>query len=135
MKKNVLVLALIFALITNFQIMAQRQRLTGEWEIIGTRKVDYKLDRDVIVVTAMKGKFTKLKLMVKGGAINFHDMKVYFGNGMVQDVEIRNNIAAGGETRVIDLRGNERIITKIELIYDTKNFANRRGTVIVLAKE
>jgi Protein of unknown function (DUF2541) len=106
-----------------------------EWEKIGARKVDYRLEKDVLPVTAAKGTFTKLKFFVKNGAVNFQDVKVFYRNGTVQDIEIRKRIAAGGETRVIDLDGKERVITKIEFIYDTKNSADLKATVVVYAKE
>jgi hypothetical protein len=47
----------------------------------------------------------------------------------MQEVETRDNIRAGGESRVIDLAGNRRIITKVVFVYDTKNFAGRRAEV------
>ncbi len=105
------------------------------WEKIGARKVDYRVEKDVLPVTAAKGTFTKLKFFVKNGAVNFKDIKVFYRNGTVQDIEIRKRIAAGGETRLIDLDGKERVITKIEFVYDTKNSADSKATVVVFAKE
>ena len=34
-----------------------------------------------------------------------------------------------GQTRVIDLPGNKRIIKKVALVYDTKNPAREKGVV------
>lgn len=131
MKKFFASALVMFFMILGIQAFAQE----GTWERIGVRKVSYGVEKDVIVVTSKKGRFTKLQLKVKDAPVNFRDMKVFFGNGNVQDVSLRNTIPAGGESRVIDLDGGERTIVKIEFIYDTKNNAKKRGTVVVLAKE
>jgi hypothetical protein len=131
MKKRLILFSVLSFFIFNASLLAQDRG----WEKIGARKVDYRVEKDVLPVTVAKGTFTKLKFFVKNGAVNFKDVKVFYRNGTVQDIEIRKTIPAGGETRVIDLNGKERVITKIEFIYDTKNSANSKATVVVFAKE
>ncbi len=99
------------------------------WELLGTRKIDYALDRDEIPVTAAEGRFTGLKFMVKRSAINLHKVVIHYGNGEVQELPHRHTIPAGGESPVIDLPGNKRIIQKVVFWYDTKNVADRKGVV------
>jgi len=104
-------------------------QLPPKWEKLGERKVNFTVDRDEIVVTAAEGRFTALKLMVKKGSINLHKMVVHFGDGSTQEVETRDQIPAGGESRVINLEGNRRVIRKVVFVYDTKNFADKRAEV------
>lgn len=99
------------------------------WEKLGERKVNYGVDRDEIVVTAAEGRFTAIKLMVKRSPINLHKVAIHFANGGVDEVEVRNDIPAGGETRVIDINGGRRVIQKVVFWYDTKNRANDRAVV------
>jgi len=101
----------------------------NRWEKLGQRKVNYGLDRDQISVTARDGLFTALKLKVKNGGINLHRCVVHFRNGQTQALNIGQTIRAGERTRVLDLAGNRRVITKVVFWYDTKNFARNRGTV------
>lgn len=101
----------------------------ARWEKLGERKVNYAVDRDEIQVWARDGFFDALKLKVKKGAINLHKMVVHFGNGEQKEIELRNNIRPGGESRVIDLPGNNRVITKVVFWYDTKNRAHRKAEV------
>jgi len=108
--------------------------LAANWELLGSRKVNYKLDRDVISVTKKEGTFTALKIKVRKGGINLHRMTVQFGNGETQELEVRENIREGGETRAIDLPGNTRIIEKVTFWYDTKNRSDRRAVVDLLGK-
>lgn len=99
------------------------------WELLGVRKVNFKGERDEIVVTGQKGTFTSLKLRVKKTGVNVKKMIVHFGNGQKQDIVLRQNIPAGGESRVIDLKGGKRIISKVVFYYDSKNNRARRATV------
>lgn len=99
------------------------------WIKLGERKVNYTVDRDEILVTAAEGRFTALKLRVENGGINLHRMVVHFADGSIKEVELRENIPAGGSSRVIDLPGNRRIIHKVVFVYDTKNFSDRKAVV------
>jgi hypothetical protein len=99
------------------------------WELLGVKKVDYALDRDEVLVTAREGRFTGLKVRVKHSPINLHKIVIHYGNGEVDEIEVRSNIPTGGETRVLDLPGNKRVIQKVVFWYDTKNLA--RGKALV----
>ena len=109
--------------------VTSHESLPPRWEKLGERNVNFRADRDEIFVTAAEGRFTALKIKVRKGAINLHKMVVHFGDGSEQEVETRNNLAAGEESRVINLEGNRRIITKVVFVYDTKNFADRKAEV------
>jgi hypothetical protein len=42
---------------------------------------------------------------------------VNFANGGSEEVEVRENIRAGGQTRSIDLRGTDRVINSVDFFY------------------
>lgn len=99
------------------------------WEYLGLRKVNKSFDRDEIAVTGFEGSFNALKLQVKYRAISMYDMKVHYRNGSVEDIKLRLHIPAGGESRVIDLRGGNRVITKVVFRYETKVDRGKRAEV------
>lgn len=99
------------------------------WELLGTRKVGRNVDRDEIRVGAREGTLTRIKLRVRDSGVHFRDLDVHFANGDVQDVAIRRRIPAGGETRVIDLEGQDRVIEKVVLWYNTRAGRRQRATV------
>ena len=103
--------------------------LPFRWERLGTRKVNYNLDRDEIAVTALEGRFTALQMRVKNAPINLHKVTVHYRNGRPQTVNVRQTVRAGGQTRTLDLNGGKRVITKVVFWYDTKNLAARRGKI------
>lgn len=101
----------------------------GRWELLGERKVNLGLDHDRIVVGMRDGVFSKLKIKVKHSGINMHKMVVHFKNGDKQEIAIREDIAQGGESRVIDLEGKKRVITEVDFWYDTKGLINNKAIV------
>ena len=107
--------------------LAAPQATAGQprWEKLGQRRVDRKVDRDEILVTAREGAFRKIKIIVRRSPINMHRCVIHFRNGDTQNVELRNNIPAGSATRVIDIEGNRRIITKVVFWYDTKGLQDK----------
>lgn len=105
-----------------------------QWDKLGQKKVDFRLDKDEIKVTLVEGLFTAIKLKVNGGSINMHRCVVHFNNGSTQEVQIRKNIPAGGETREIQLDGNGyRIIKKVVFVYD-KDQKNSNASVALWGK-
>ena len=104
------------------------------WEQLGSRKINYTLDRDVIYVTGVEGTFNALKIKVIHEPIALYDIKVHYRNGGVEDLKTRINIPAGGESRVIDLRGNNRVIEKVVFRYETKGSNDRRAKLVLYGR-
>ncbi len=100
----------------------------NRWKLLGAKKVDYGLDRDEIITT-FDGPLTALRFKVKRSPINMHKIMIYFRNGDVEEIIVRENLGAGGQSRIIDLPGNKRSVNKVVFLYDTKNLARRKGVV------
>jgi len=108
---------------------ASDSQAQGNWVLLGQRAVNDRADHDVIAVTAARGDFRRIKLTVQRAAVDFHRMVVHFGNGSRQEVELRNTIPAGGESRAIDLTGDDRVIRSVEFWYDARTIRGRRAVV------
>jgi hypothetical protein len=102
----------------------------GGWRHLGDRVVNDRLDHDVVSVGAHHGTFHAIKLVVKGSPVHFLDVKVYFANGGVQDVSLRTVVPAGGESRVIDLEGGDRVIDRVEFWYEANSLARGKKAVV-----
>lgn len=98
------------------------------WLPLGSRRVGLFVDHDTIPVGAFTN-FRKLRLTVTGNALYVYDMKVIYRNGAVDHIPIRWRIPQGGATRVIDLRGGDRFIRRVELWYG--KMPNGRGRTMV----
>lgn len=106
---------------------AQRQNdaLVGfnerAWDKLGERRVLLSRDRDVIPVTFLQGRFRRLMVVVRGSALEMHDIVVTFGNGERFSPATRLVFAEDSRSRVIDLPGTKRVIKKVEFTYRSRN--------------
>lgn len=105
------------------------------WTFLGSAKVHgVGVDHDEILVTAMQGDFSAIKLFVEHEGIEFERVVVHFGNGGQQELAIRDFIPAGGETRVLDLTGRDRIIHSVDFYYKSNPLTKRKGKVKLYGK-
>lgn len=88
----------------------------GSWELIGTRQVDFRTERDRVAVRGYE-RFRQIKVCVYNRPVHFLDMDVRFANGGRQDIHVRDVIRPGDCTRAIDLRGHRRDLHAVSFIY------------------
>ena len=122
-------IAVFLFLFVSASLLAQ-----ANWQKLGSRKVDFKVEKDEIVVGAQEGTFTKLKLLVTSGSLNMHKMVVVYGNGKREEIQLRHNFNAKSTSRLIDLKGNKRAIRKIIFWYDSDLTRKGRATLSVFAR-
>jgi hypothetical protein len=102
----------------------------GEWTTLGTREVSLVTDHDAIMVGAGSGKFRSIRFHVTGRPIKLYDVGVTFGNGQVQQYTFDHYVSAGAYSPSLDLIGNERVISRIDLVYK-KEFAGGHAYMTV----
>ncbi len=137
MRKSFFLLCLLATTFFSFSFIDKKNEpnTQGAWKFIADKKVSWGVDHDVIYTGDINDDFRQLKLKVTDGPLKIYDMKVYFDNGEVQDVSIRFQIRQGGESRVIDLNGGLRHLSKIEFWYETKGFMKGRARIAVWGKK
>lgn len=89
----------------------------GRWVYLGEANVDGSADHDRIRIGRDDGRFGALQIRVERAPIEFQRVVVHYGNGADEEIAIRNRINPGGRTRVIDLRGRDRVIESVEVWY------------------
>ncbi len=94
------------------------------WNQIGARDVRDRTDRDVIYLGGHR-QYERIRLCVYRNPVHFYDLDVRFNNGGHQDVSVRQRINPGECTRAIDLRGADRDIATIAMLYEETSW--RRG--------
>lgn len=126
------VIVTVFSLTTSFtSIKTSKTNKTGDWFFLEDKKVGFGVDHDVIHFGNWKDDVRQIKLKITDGPLKMYDMKIYFDNGSIQNVELRNRFAQGSESRVIDMDGGLRHLAKIEFWYETRGFARGRARVAV----
>ena len=92
----------------------------GNWENLGCQQVSlFGRDRDSVRVGRREGRFKAIRLHVRDADVEILDLKVIYANGQPDDIQVRNLIRAGERTRPLDLRGWERAIDRVDLVYRT----------------
>jgi len=104
------------------------------WTSLGSAKVNGAVDHDEIMVTSSRGDFSAIKLFVANEGIEFKNVLIYFGNGTHTEVGIKEFIPAGGETRVIDLPGHDRVLRKVVFYYKSNPKTSKKGKVILYGR-
>ena len=104
------------------------------WVKLGTKTVSFGADWDELVVTGRQGTFNAIKLKVERSDVHFDRVIVHYRNRTREVLPIRKRIAAGGETRVINLKGANRIIRKIDFHYTTPLRDGKKARVIVFGR-
>jgi hypothetical protein len=127
---GIMALALI-----SFSPLSKDDTIAAPWKFIADKWVGWNVDHDVIHTGNINDDFRQLRLRVTDGPLKVYDMKVHFDNGEVQDVPLRVLIPKGRYSRIIDLNGGLRHISKIEFWYETKGFAKGKARVAVWGRK
>jgi hypothetical protein len=106
----------------------------ARWERLACQKVGFVADKDVIRVGRGEGRFKSIRLQVSGNKVYMNDLKVVYSNGEPDDIPVRAEIRAGGQTRALDLRGERRAIKAIEMQYRSQPSFKGQATVCVDAR-
>lgn len=109
----------------------------GKWENLGCEEVGRRVDFDEIKVGRREGRFSAIRLEAKGNSVSILDLKVIYGNGAPDDIQVRSQINEGDQTRPLDLRGRDRAIDKIQIISkkDFKGPGRGKAMVCVYGRE
>ncbi len=128
-------LVALFIIVQSNTTYAQKlNKALDGWTLLGTREVDYTIDRDVISLKESKVTITGLKFIVKNGTLNMHKATVHFANGDTQDIEFDDEVNNQNDGRLWDLKGNSRKIEKVTFWYDTVNNSKDKSIVQVWGK-
>jgi hypothetical protein len=100
------------------------------WRLIGTAHAGHTADHDTIQVKGSNDDFRKIKLKVSGADLNIKRLVVTYDNGEPDNIDVRENIRQGGETRALDLKGSgKRSIRKIDFWYDSQGLLKGKAEV------
>jgi hypothetical protein len=111
---------------------AQAQRRDGRWVELGCKDVAFLgADRDTIRVGRKEGKFKAIRLEARGNDVEMLDLKVIYAGGDPDDIRVRSLIKEGTRTRRLDLKGRQRAIRQIDMVYRKRLNFRGKATVCV----
>ncbi len=87
------------------------------WTLMGEQWVRGGTNKDFVRVGARKGAFTKIMIVVEEGELNLDDIIIEYDNGRKHSPKLHHSFRDGSRTRPMDLRGEARVIKRVELRY------------------
>ncbi len=93
------------------------------WHKIGENTVNFKTDRDEILVIGAD-KFRSILFRVSEAPIHLVRANISYESGDGEDISLDFPVQVAGESRIVNLNGGERSIKKITFVYHT--LPNRR---------
>jgi hypothetical protein len=112
-----LILASVAGLAT--VVSAAAPAFATTWKLLGSQTVGLNTDRDVFYVGS-EGRFEALRFRVYDNKVAVGDVKVFYGNGTTERLNVQEHIWAGQMTKAYDLKGDHRLIKRVEVIYQTE---------------
>ena len=105
------------------------------WTAIGSRVVSDSTDHDTIVISAAQGSYRSVKIIVQRSPVRLHRLVLSFENGERRELRLHELLPAGGETRIIHLKGAEQSIRGVDFWYDPKTVGHRGVLVELIGRE
>src|SRR4029078_2606208 len=139
MKKTILVATTISFISMHLvaqDLVATKTGPPGTWQELGTLTVKDTVNHDDIVLVG-QAEYRSLKFKVQDGPVNILNMSVIYQNGKVDQFNLKYQIPAGGESRVIDLKTDNlktgvRKIRRVTIWYQTDSLAHTNTAKVTL---
>ena len=125
----------VLAIVSARPAVAKDDDVDKDWKVLGEAKVEKRTETDEIKVGADEGVFKRIKLKVRGADVEFKKVTVVYESGDNDEIEIRDKVKRGEETRPISLKGRNRAIKKVIFVYKAEGDVDRGAGVILLGNK
>jgi hypothetical protein len=128
MKKTVVSLVIVLAILCYTNIYAQKPAVVSSneagWQHIGQTTASFKSQSESIAILGAD-EFTAIKLKVTEAPLHIERLQVFYESGDMEEIDVRSEIGANNETKVIKLKHPDRDINKVAFTY--KSAPNAKG--------
>src|SRR5262245_56732928 len=80
-----------------------------QWVLLGQVTVGLNPDKDVFHVGGEEGRFNALRFRALGNRVNVVEVRVHYGNGEIEYLNVREHMMPGQFTPAYDLKGINRV--------------------------
>jgi len=137
--KKILVLLVVATFgrcISAQDLVATKTGPPGTWQELGAVNVNLTVNHDDIVLVG-QAEYRSLKFKVQAAPVNILNMNVIYQNGKVDQFNLKYQVPAGGESRVIDLKADNlktgvKKIRRVTIWYQTDSTAQQNVAKITL---
>jgi hypothetical protein len=104
----------------------------SSWVELGCQQVSlFGKDRDSVPVGRREGRFKAIRLHARHADVELLRVTVIYANGQPDDLPTRHFLRQGGYTPQLDLKGWERSIERVDMVYKTVPNFKGQATVCV----
>jgi hypothetical protein len=90
------------------------------WVELGCQQVSlFGKDHDTVRVGRREGRFKAIRLHARGADVELLRVTVIYGNGEPDDLPTRHFLRQGSYTPPLDLKGWQRPIDRVDMVYKT----------------
>jgi sorbitol-specific phosphotransferase system component IIA len=135
---NILQLFVLLGFITvlhSYKVSSSENMVNDNWRELGRVKAGHNGDHDRIEIIGPHDSYRRLKFRVENSALNMSKMVVVYEDGAPENIDVKNDIPKGGESRSIDLKGGKRKLKSVEFWFDTKGVLNGKAEVILYGQK
>ena len=117
------IVTILILVLWGFTVMAQKPAIVNGdekgWYHIGKVTANFKSERESIVVMG-KDEFDMVKLQeVEEAPLKIDRLQVFFEGGKVQEIDVKQPLKAGDETKQFNLNAENKEIDKVVFYYQT----------------
>jgi hypothetical protein len=105
-----------------------------DWKILGEAKIS-RGQAEEIKVGGDEGAFKRIKLEVRGADVEFKNVTVVYESGDPEEVDVRDEVKRGSQTRPIDLKGGRRAIKKVLLAIKVDKDTDRDARIVLMGSK
>lgn len=108
----------------------------SDFDVIDTQRVGR--DRDEMAVFDLgrrDGRFSAIRFRADDGGIRINSVRVTYGNGETQTVDVGDRLDEGEQTKVIDLEGDRRFIRRVEVQARTRRSSRGQASLALLGRK
>lgn len=90
------------------------------WVELGCQQVSlFGKDHDTVRIGRREGRFKAIRLHARGADVELRNVRVIYTNGEPDDLPTRHFLRQGGYTPPMDLKGWQRAIDRVDMVYKT----------------
>jgi hypothetical protein len=107
----------LFAMLLALAIPAMPAQTNAAWTLLGSVTFNDPWQQSVIVLPPNAGPLGALRFEVKGADLEVGSIRILYGNGQTDELQVRDVFKGGSSSRAIPLQGGARQVRQVTVIY------------------
>jgi hypothetical protein len=125
--ENQMTRQLVIATFLSLALMAGTAIAKDNWRVIGSVDYQFPYQQSILEIGKENGRFEAIGIEVQGADVEIADLKLVYGNGEADNIQVRSVFKQGSQSRRINLKRGDRFIKQVIVTYR----ANGKAKILV----